>query len=92
MARLETHDQFGLSPEIRDEIAQMLWDVAIALEEGRLADALERLKQAREQLSQAMRDGASDEEISELMQELQDAMRQYMEQLAQEGQEVIYSN
>ncbi|MDA8747184.1 DUF4175 domain-containing protein [Litoreibacter sp.] len=87
LARLETHEKFGLSPEIRDEIAQMLWDVATALEEGRLADALERLRQAREQLSQAMRDGASDEEISELMQELQEAMRQYMEQLAQEGQD-----
>ncbi len=87
LARLETNDQFGLSTEIRDEIAQALWEVANLLELGRLADALERLQQAREQLSQAMRDGASDEEISELMRELQDAMRQYMEQLAQEGQE-----
>ena len=87
LARLETHEQFGLSPEVRDEIAQMLWDVANMLELGRLEDALKRLQQAREALSEAMRDGASDEEISELMQELQEALRQYMEQLAQEGQE-----
>ena len=85
--RLETLNAYGLTPEQRDELAQMLWDVATALELDRLSDALARLEQAREQLSQAMRDGASNEEISELMQELQEAMRQYMEQLAQEGQQ-----
>ncbi len=87
MTRLEINAQFGLSTEVRDEIADLLWQAAVRIEEGRLADALARLREAQERLNQAMQDGASDEEISELMQELSEAMRQYMEQLAQEPQE-----
>ena len=34
-----------------------------------------------------MREGASDEEIAELMQELREAMNEYMRQLAQQAQE-----
>ncbi|MEM7472428.1 MAG: TIGR02302 family protein [Pseudomonadota bacterium] len=85
--RLDIHRNYGLSEEKRDEIAAMLWAAATMLENGRLSDALERLRRVQERLNQAMEEGASDEEISELMQELQDAMREYMEQLAQEPRE-----
>ncbi|WP_159809356.1 TIGR02302 family protein [Litoreibacter roseus] len=77
----------GLDVEKQEELAEMLWQAAILLEEGRLSDALERLRQAQEKLSDAMRNGATDEEIAELMQELNEAMRDYMQQLAQEGQQ-----
>ncbi len=77
----------GLTTAEQQEIASVLWDIALGLEEGSLADARERLRQARERLQQAMRDGASDEEIAELMDELREAMRDYMEQLAQEQQQ-----
>lgn len=87
LERLEIHARYGLSEEKRDEVAAMLWAAANLLEDGRLSDALERLQRAQERLEQAMRDGATDEEISELMQELQEAMREYMEQLAQNPQE-----
>ncbi|MCY4333761.1 MAG: DUF4175 domain-containing protein [Litoreibacter sp.] len=85
--RLDIHRGYGLSEEKRDEIAQMLWDAATLLEEGRLSDALERLRRAQERLNQAMEEGASEDEISELMRELEEAMREYMEQLAQEPRE-----
>ena len=47
--------------------------LAILLEEGDLGDALERLRRAQERLSEAMKNGASDQEIAELMQELREA-------------------
>jgi len=75
-----------LSPEEVDEIAQALWDLAIQLEDGTLADARERLRRAQERLAEAMRNGASDEEIAELMNELREAMDDYMRMLAENAE------
>jgi hypothetical protein len=61
-----------------------MWDLIIQLEDGRLADARERMRRAQERLSEAMRDGASDAEIAELMQELREATDDYMRLLAEE--------
>jgi uncharacterized protein (TIGR02302 family) len=76
-----------LDDETRAEIAQALWDVAVLIEEGDLADALERLRRAQDQLAEAIENGANDEEIARLMQELREAMQEYMRQLAQQGQQ-----
>ncbi|WP_085797389.1 TIGR02302 family protein [Falsiruegeria litorea] len=86
LRRLETFTEFGLRPEQRDEIAQSLWDVALMIEDGTLGDALERLREARERLAEAMKNGASDEEIAELMQELREATEQYLQQLQRQAQ------
>ena len=86
ITRLELATEFGISDEKQAEIADMLWQAATLLEDGRLTDALERLQRAQDRLSDAMKDGATSEEIAELMQELSEAMQQYMEQLAQEEQ------
>lgn len=75
-----------ISVETRDQVAEILWAAAMALEVGDLDDALERLRQAQERLSEAMRQGASDEEIAQLMQELREAMDDYMQQLAENAE------
>lgn len=80
--RLDALDEFGMTDEAQDEIALALWDLAIQLEDGTLADARERLRRAQERLEEAMRNGASDEEIAELMQELREATDDYMQMLA----------
>ena len=81
-------DAGPLTPEARDEVADMLWEAATRLEEGSLDGALERLRQAQERLSEAIRDGASPEEIARLTQELRRAMDEYTAQLErQEGDE-----
>jgi hypothetical protein len=49
-----------------------------------LSEALERLRRAQERLSQAMRDGATPEEIAKLMQELREATRDYIRQRAEQ--------
>jgi len=87
LRRLETFTKFSLKAEQQDDIAQALWDLAILLEEGDLGDALERLRRAQERLSEAMKNGASDQEIAELMQELRQASEDYMRQLSRQAQE-----
>ncbi|MGH1331866.1 MAG: TIGR02302 family protein [Paracoccaceae bacterium] len=84
MRRLEEE---GLSKEARDEIAQVLWDIAVQIEDGLRADAAERLRQAQDKLSEAIKRGASDDEIAGLMDELREAMDNYVRQLAQQQSE-----
>ncbi|MDT0681719.1 TIGR02302 family protein [Roseicyclus sp. F158] len=73
-----------LADAARDEIAEELWSLALKLEEGSLADALERLRRAQDRVSEAIRNGASEEEIAELMDEMRQALDEYMRQLAQQ--------
>jgi len=84
--RLEYNNAGRLSDEIRDNVAELLWNAALLIEDGDLANARERMKRAQERLSDAMEKGATDAEIAELMQELRKATQQYMRQLAQEQQ------
>ncbi len=88
LRRLETFDRHGaLNVKQQEEIAQALWDLAVLIEDGTLADALERMRRAQERLTEAMQNGASDEEIAELMQELREATEDYMRQLQRLAQE-----
>lgn len=80
--RLENFDDAPVTDDAQAEIVQAMWDLAIQLEDGTLADARARLERAQERLAEAMRDGASDAEIAELMQELRDATNDYMQMLA----------
>jgi uncharacterized protein (TIGR02302 family) len=80
-------DADHLTPEFQDELAQALWDLAVALEEGNLSDALERLRRAEERLDQAMRDGATPDEIEQLMNEFREALNDYIRQLAEQSQQ-----
>jgi uncharacterized protein (TIGR02302 family) len=87
LRRLETFTKFGLKAKQQEEIAEALWDLAILLEDGNLGDALERLRRAQERLSEAMKNGASDQEIADLMQELREASEDYMRQLSRQARE-----
>ncbi|WP_322865137.1 DUF4175 domain-containing protein [Aquicoccus sp. G2-2] len=81
LRRLEMQPKAEMPDAARDEIAQAMWDLALQLEEGTLADALERMRQAQERLNEAMKNGASDAEIARLMEDLRDATRDYLQQL-----------
>ena len=86
ITKLETLASYGLTDEQQDDVARDLWDLALGIEEGDLSSALERLRRARERLEQAMRDGASEAEIEELMRELRRATDDYMRQLSRQAQ------
>lgn len=87
IGRIETYARFGLDAENQEQLAQDMWDLALELEEGDLEDARERMKRAQERLNEAMKNGASDEEIAELMQELRRATDDFMQQLQREQAE-----
>jgi uncharacterized protein (TIGR02302 family) len=63
-----------------------LWDIALGIEEGDLSLAAEQLRDAQQQLMQALEKGASDEEIQALMQKMKQALANYLQAMAQSGQ------
>ncbi|MBC2834902.1 TIGR02302 family protein [Paragemmobacter straminiformis] len=75
-----------LTPEARDTMAEELWQIALMVDEGDLASALENLRRAQDRLDEAIRNGADKSEIDQLMKELRQAMNDYMRQLAQEAE------
>ena len=85
MRELEAKEA-SLSAEDRDAIAEKLWTIALMVEEGNLQDALDRLQRAQDRLDEAIRNGASPGEIDQLMKEMQQALNEYMRELAEEAQ------
>ncbi len=84
--RLETRVSIDrMDDDIVTELADALWALALEIEEGDLSDALERLRRAQDRLAEAIENGATDQEIAELMQELREAMQDYMQQLAEQS-------
>ncbi|HVL21049.1 MAG TPA: TIGR02302 family protein, partial [Amaricoccus sp.] len=83
--RLAAAEAAGNVPAVRDEVAEALWKAAVEIEDGRLGDAKERLAKAKERLEQALENGADDQEIARLMDELRQATRDYMQQMAREA-------
>ena len=84
--RVDVLASYGLSDEQQEDLAADLWDLALILEEGDLADALERMRRAQDRLTEAMKNGASDAEIAELMEELRRATEDYIDQLSRQAQ------
>ena len=62
-------------------VVDQLWHVALRLEDGNLSEAERRLREAQEKLAKALQEGATDEEIQQLMQELRQALNEFLEQM-----------
>jgi uncharacterized protein (TIGR02302 family) len=69
--------------QLREVVARM-WDMATQLEDGNVSQAELALRQAQDQLRQALERGASDEELKKLMDQLRAAMDKYLQALAEE--------
>jgi uncharacterized protein (TIGR02302 family) len=65
---------------------EQLWHIALRIEDGDLSDAERALREAQDKLSKALEDGASDSEIQSLMQDLRQALNNYMEQLSKQAE------
>ncbi len=76
----------ALTVEQRDVMAEELWQISLMVEEGNLHSALERLQRAQDRLDEAIKNGASPEEIEQLMKEMQQALKEYTRELAEEAQ------
>ncbi|WP_107988879.1 TIGR02302 family protein [Breoghania corrubedonensis] len=66
------------------EVADLMWELALSIEDGDLSVAERELRQAQERLRDALERGASDEEIAKLTQELREALQRYMQALAEQ--------
>jgi uncharacterized protein (TIGR02302 family) len=65
-------------------VVEYLWNLALGIEDGDLSDVERNLRQAQEALQKALENGASDEEIKRLTDQLREAMNKYMQALAEE--------
>ena len=62
-----------------------MWGVALQIEDGNLSLAERRLRDAQNALAEALENGASDEEIARLMDELREAMQEFLRELARQN-------
>jgi len=69
----------------RDVVAY-LWQIALGIEDGNLSDAEKKLRQAEQALQQALDRGASDQEIDRLVDELRQAMQNYLREFAERAE------
>ncbi|MEQ8308977.1 MAG: TIGR02302 family protein [Hoeflea sp.] len=61
-----------------------MWGVALQMEDGNLSLAERRLRDAQNALAEALENGASDEEIAQLMDELREAMQEFLQEMARQ--------
>ncbi|ESY08089.1 hypothetical protein X753_04785 [Mesorhizobium sp. LNJC399B00] len=72
--------------QLRNEVAY-LWEIALGIEEGNLSSAEKRLRQAQQALQDAIKRGASDEEIEKAMKELREAMNEFLQEFAERAKQ-----
>jgi uncharacterized protein (TIGR02302 family) len=72
--------------QLRDEVSY-LWEIALGIEEGNVSAAEKRLRQAQQALQNAIKDGASPEELDKAMKELREAMNQFLKEFAERAQQ-----
>ncbi len=75
----------GSDDQLRNEVSY-LWEIALGIEEGNLSAAEKRLRQAQQALQDAIKNGASDEEIEKVMKELREAMNEFLQEFAERAQ------
>jgi uncharacterized protein (TIGR02302 family) len=67
------------------EIRQLLWDLAVRIEDGDVPDSEKSLREAQQALQDALDHNASDKEIERLMGQLQQAIQRYLQALSAEA-------
>jgi uncharacterized protein (TIGR02302 family) len=67
-------------------VQDLLWQTAVALEEGGLSAAAEMLRRLQQMLSQALMSGAPQAKIDELLQRYKQALDRYLQMLARNAQ------
>jgi hypothetical protein len=66
------------------EVVASLWALAVTIEDGNITDVDKALRAAQDALKQALENGASDEEIKKLTENLRAALDNFMRQLAEQ--------
>lgn len=66
-------------------VVDLLWELALFIEDGALSVAERKLRELQERLQQAIDQGAQDKELEQLMQELQQAMDEFLDELTRQA-------
>jgi uncharacterized protein (TIGR02302 family) len=74
-------------PASRRSVVDLLWELALFIEDGALSLAERKLRDLQERLQQALDEGAEDAELERLMEELQQAMDEFLQELARQAME-----
>lgn len=82
MAVIEARLLAGEGPRSYHLARDMMWETALQLEDGGLSAAELALRKARERLAEALARDASPEEIARLVEELKQALQNFMEAMA----------
>ena len=69
----------------RRSVVDLLWELALFIEDGALSVAERKLRDLLVALRQALERGASDQELERLMQELQQAMDEFLAELTRQA-------
>ncbi|HEV2677647.1 MAG TPA: TIGR02302 family protein [Aliidongia sp.] len=72
-----------------DELAQteqLMWEIALKVEDGNVPDAQKSLRAAQQALQDALARDASDAEIQKLMRDLRQAIQQYLQAMLENAQ------
>jgi uncharacterized protein (TIGR02302 family) len=86
-ARLDNVERGPEGAEGRRSVAELLWDLALYIEDGALSVAERDLRQLQEQLEKALMEGAEDAELERLMAELEQAMDRFLDELTRQAME-----
>lgn len=65
------------------EVADLLWEMALKIEDGDLSDAEKQLRQAQDRLKEAIERNAPDDEVKRLTQDLKQALDKFLSQMAE---------
>ncbi len=68
------------------DVAQLLWTIALKIEDGDTTQAQRDLRAAENALREALKRGASDEEIRKLMQNLREAAQRFASEMAMKAE------
>ncbi|HLZ64614.1 MAG TPA: TIGR02302 family protein [Aliidongia sp.] len=67
-------------------VEQLMWDIALKIEDGNVPDAQKSLREAQQALQDALARDAPDAEIQKLMQDLRQAIQRYLQAMLENAQ------
>lgn len=68
-------------------VVEQLWQIAVMIEDGELGNARDQLEQARRALEDAIRNGASPEQLKQAMDKLRQAMDRYLKEMSKQARQ-----
>ena len=81
--RLRLNDVPESRDAVREAVRNLLWDIALRLEDGGLPAAERELRAAQRALQEALANDAPDDEIARLVERLRQALREFAREMAQ---------